>query len=91
MSFSFRSEENIRTVAMAVGEVLEIEDDVLDLDPYKRVRVLLDINKPLRRYQMVKINDDSIEILFKYERLPYFCFWCGRISHAEKECHMVSD
>lgn len=23
---------------------------------------------------------------FKYKRLPNFCFWCGRLTHGNKDC-----
>ena len=22
----------------------------------------------------------------KFERLPNFCYWCGRVSHSDKDC-----
>lgn len=28
-------------------------------------------------------------VCFKYERLPTFCFTCGKIGHDEKHCGMV--
>ncbi|BFG26238.1 hypothetical protein CerSpe_125120 [Prunus speciosa] len=36
--------------------------------------------------------DHSLEVVieFKYERLPDFCYACGRICHVVKECKFVS-
>lgn len=25
-------------------------------------------------------------ISFKCERLPYICYWCGKLTHSDKEC-----
>nr|POE98626.1 hypothetical protein CFP56_66598 [Quercus suber] len=25
-------------------------------------------------------------VRFKYERLPNICFWCGKLTHSDKEC-----
>lgn len=36
-----------------------------------------------------KINIEGGEnrwVNFKYERLPNFCYWCGMLDHAIKEC-----
>ena len=32
--------------------------------------------------------DGSCEnwISFKYERLPNICYWCGRVTHDDKDC-----
>jgi len=46
-----------------------------------RVRVQVDITKPLERGRMLKLNGRQAWVAFRYEKLPHFCFHCGRILH----------
>lgn len=92
LPFNCRADEDIRPITAALGSVLCIEPDGLGLNNYRRVKVLLDINQPLRRIQKVKGKDGSVlSIEFKYERLPFFCFLCGIIGHGEKDCPNTDD
>ena len=54
---------------------------------FMRVRVVVDITKPLCRDRRV-MWDQSSEgwISFKYERLPNICYRCGQLSHDDKDC-----
>ncbi|KAK9019404.1 hypothetical protein V6N11_053928 [Hibiscus sabdariffa] len=47
---------------------------------YLRIRAKLDISKRLRGHIFVGKREDgsSRACSVKYERLPNFCFWCGR-------------
>ncbi|KAF8380030.1 hypothetical protein HHK36_027500 [Tetracentron sinense] len=73
-----------------VGDVLEVDlpRSGLSQGRFVRVRVLVQLDKPLRPWIMLKrdrpLPDLKIEI--KYERLPSFCFFCGRIGHDEIHC-----
>ena len=47
----------------------------------------VDISKPLCRGRRVTWNQGSDEwIAFKYERLLNLCYWCGLMSHDDKDC-----
>ncbi|KAK7861031.1 uncharacterized protein CFP56_029151 [Quercus suber] len=54
---------------------------------FMRIQVLIDITKPLSRGRIITLdsNDDRF-ISFKYERLPNICYWCGMVSHDDKDC-----
>lgn len=59
---------------------------------YLRVRVILNIDKPLkRRMKICRSKEDWFWVNFKYERLPTFCFICGILGHSEKYCERLFD
>jgi hypothetical protein len=68
--------------------VEEVETDVdgIGWGEYLRVRIRLDIMKPLARGRVLKLNGESSWIEFQYERLPTFCFRCGVIQHGAGGC-----
>ncbi|MBA0613537.1 hypothetical protein Godav_013956, partial [Gossypium davidsonii] len=56
-----------------------------------RLKINLDVQKPLRRGIFVSIdNFNKSWISFKYEKLPIFCFGCGRMGHNLKECQVLN-
>ncbi|XP_021758402.1 uncharacterized protein LOC110723359 [Chenopodium quinoa] len=92
LPFNCRSEEHARVIASKLGEIVEIESDVLGIDKNRRVKVMLDVSRPLRRYINVKNREGSIiKMNLKYERLPFFCFMCRVMGHNEKDCVNVPE
>ncbi|MBA0880165.1 hypothetical protein Goshw_014377, partial [Gossypium schwendimanii] len=59
---------------------------------YIRLRVILDIFKPLRRVVQF-VNSESVVYVcaIKYERLPIFCYSCGLISYSTQKCDKKGD
>ncbi|KAL0445841.1 UNVERIFIED_CONTAM: hypothetical protein Slati_1712000 [Sesamum latifolium] len=54
-----------------------------------RIRVSLDITKPLRRVLKLKTTmGDELLVTFTYEKLPNFCYHCGRLQHLSEACEM---
>ncbi|XP_059446486.1 uncharacterized protein LOC132178037 [Corylus avellana] len=51
-----------------------------------RIRVSIDITKPLDRGRALELGGKSTWVPFKYEKLPLFCFSCGRIVHGDQGC-----
>lgn len=57
---------------------------------YLRVRVQVDIDKPLKRRMKIHRNkEDWFLANFKYERVTTFCFICSVVGHSEKYCHKL--
>lgn len=53
---------------------------------YARVRVRLDISKPIPKGMVITLNSKKkIIITFRYEKLPRLCFFCGFFGHVMKQ------
>lgn len=92
LPFGYRSDDRIKALARSLGQCMEIEEDFLNINPYRRIRVLVDISKPLKRFQLIRVKgNNTVKVTLKYERLPHFCFLCGLMSHTEKDCTVVSE
>ncbi|KAF5458418.1 hypothetical protein F2P56_022445 [Juglans regia] len=74
-----------------VREVLMVDTDSSGLcwGSFLRVKVLLDITKPLARGRQLSLDESKSWIPFKYERLPNFCYHCGMIKHAMGICESL--
>lgn len=65
---------------------VDVDEEGVSWGKYLRVRIILDLSKPLSRGRRLKLRDRSIWILFQYEKIPRFCFKCGTIRHRNKGC-----
>ena len=55
---------------------------------FVRVRVILNILKPLCRGRVISLDDrQDLWIPFKYEQLPNLCFCCGCLTHDDRSCN----
>ena len=72
----------------AVGKVIKQSDSqVYDGGNFIRVKVSIDITLPLCQGRLISLNNDKqLLVMFKYERLPNICYWCGRLTHDDKDC-----
>lgn len=54
---------------------------------FLRVRIEIDVSKPLERCLDVYLGSGSeVRVIVKYERLPDYCWDYGMIGHVNKEC-----
>lgn len=57
-----------------------------------RVRVGLEVSKPLRRNIMLDIGlVEASKLQLEYEDLPHFCLFCGRLSHFSTGCPLAKE
>jgi hypothetical protein len=79
-------------IGSSVGEVEEVDADKdgIGWGEFLRVKILIDLSKPLPRGRKLKFEGESTWVSFQYERLPRFCFHCGVISHGHEGCQKRS-
>ncbi|KAK3218544.1 hypothetical protein Dsin_012514 [Dipteronia sinensis] len=74
-----------------IGEVTDVDEGSTRdcAGKLMRVRVLIDVSKPLKRFLRVDILGDGVEtiLVLRYERLQSICFKCGRVSHRTMKCN----
>jgi hypothetical protein len=63
-------------IGATVGQVDEVDilDDEVGWGEYLQVRIVLEITKPLARGRMLHLQNKSIWIPFKYEKVPKYCY-----------------
>lgn len=74
-----------------IGEVeeVEVDEDGVGWGEYLRVRVVIDLQKPLACGRTIIIRNKTLWVPFKYEKIPKYCFRCGVIRHGTRECARV--
>lgn len=89
LSFGMMNRAYGNRIENQIGEVIDIDVDKngLGWGPFFRVRVQINITKPLHYDTLLNQEGTPIWIPFKYERLPNFCFNCGVILHTSIGCN----
>jgi hypothetical protein len=92
LPLKIRSDSMAKKLGNIIGQYEETDpNDRNRTGRFLRLKVSIDLRKPLKRGTVIKYQDKSLKVFFKYERLPTFCFVCGRIGHQLKECEEAGD
>lgn len=84
-------------VALKISEVIGVvscpkEFKEMDGGNFLRLKVSLDLTLPFCHGRLISLkNGKQIWISFKYEQLPNLCYWCGRLTHDDKDCKFWID
>ncbi|KAL5770312.1 hypothetical protein ACOSP7_014466 [Xanthoceras sorbifolium] len=82
-----------------IVRVIELESGVNGscLGNFLRVKVEVDVSKTFLRGLRVALEEDEkiCSVVVRYESLPNFCYYCGKIGYLLRECpdnvNMLSD
>lgn len=71
-----------------VGRVIEVDCSANSIAWGRclRVRILINVTKPLVRGMKVEFNGNTSVVIFRYEKLCDFYFICGKLDHVERDC-----
>ena len=84
MRIAFEIISPVGTMIPGSGDAEEFEGG-----NYMRVRVSIDITKPLSRGKKVEFdNGEESWVSFKYECLPNLCYWYGCLTHQDRDCSL---
>ncbi|XP_058732884.1 uncharacterized protein LOC131604465 [Vicia villosa] len=87
-----RSEAMAKKLGGILGDFEELDTKEAHRNGrFLRIKVNIDLRKPLKRGTMVRFKEKNLRVHFKYERLPTFCFVCGKLGHQIKDCDVVGD
>jgi hypothetical protein len=79
----------VERLGSTLGRVEQVEDfaEGRGGGNFIRVRVQVDVTQPLCRGRKIWLGGEQDQwVSFKFERLPIFCYWCGHISHDDRDC-----
>lgn len=83
---------NRTTAEIIAGEVGKFIDVMTDANgesavgPYLRIKIQIDIRKPIWRGITLDVGDKKLWCPFAYEYLPDFCYLCGILDHIDTDC-----
>lgn len=78
-------------VGNMIGTLIQVADPEDDGEGGKFLRILakIDITKALPQcYKLWSGGERVGWALLKFEQLPNFCYWCGKVTHGERDCEV---
>jgi hypothetical protein len=97
LPFNWMNKERGKSIAEQVGEFISLDlrgnGSSSGWGMSLRARVWIDLDEPLiRGFPIESKKRKTVDwYSIQYERLPYFCFSCGRVGHSENFCQTPAE
>jgi 14-3-3 protein epsilon len=92
LPFGFIQPKVGQAIGRFLGELKEYDHRNTVHSTYMRLKVRIDVTKPLQQNWKVRANAGNyVQIVFKYEKLGVFCYLCGLLGHTDKNCPKLFD
>ncbi|XP_075636519.1 uncharacterized protein LOC142608713 [Castanea sativa] len=77
-------------ICEVIGDVTKPSDTKLfDGGNFIRLHVSIDLSLPLCHGRIISLSEgNEAWVSFKYRRLPNICYWCGRLTHDDRDCDL---
>ncbi|KAJ4827130.1 hypothetical protein Tsubulata_045687 [Turnera subulata] len=88
-----RTYTNVTNIAAKAGRFLAFDDrGAQGWGKFVRARVLMHVEKSIRKSILIRSGmGEKVEVLYRYEGLPNFCYLCGKMDHLLKECEQRTE
>jgi len=88
LPFGRVTNDTVRDIASKLGEVIEVKLEAKGNSNCRigKAKVRLNLANPLKTGVLVNLESKRLWVEFKYERLPHYCYSCGKIGHYATFC-----
>lgn len=79
-----------QAIAKKLGNLISVDSSLDLFGKFIRVKVGVDVTRPLKRGVNVLVGGEKLWLPVKYEALPTYCYNCGLLGHTFKYCESIN-